>query len=75
MLPGPTMRSALGTVRVPYANAAMACAPPISKTRVRPSIAAVPHTWSTGLGEATQMFATPATCAGTAVIRIVEGKG
>ena len=26
---GPTMRSAFGTVRVPNANAAMACAPPI----------------------------------------------
>ena len=76
MLPGPTMRSALGTVRVPKANAAMACAPPISKHVVRrPASPPSPNTSSTGRGEATQMFGTPATCAGTTVISSVEGSG
>ena len=40
-----------------------------------PSSAAVPKTSSTGLGQATQMFGTPATCAGTTVIISVEGSG
>ena len=69
------MRSARGTVRVPKANAAMACAPPIWKTWFTPSRAAVPNTSVTGRGEATQMFGTPATCAGTTVISSVEGSG
>ena len=69
------MRSARGTVRVPNANAAMACAPPIWNTFPTPSSDAVPNTSATGRGEATQMFGTPATCAGTTVIRRVEGSG
>ena len=69
------MRSARGTVRVPKAKAAMACAPPIWKTLPIPSSDAVPSTSVTGLGEATQMFATPATCAGTTVISSVDGSG
>ena len=33
-LPGPTILSTPGTLRVPYASAAIACAPPIRKNRV-----------------------------------------
>ena len=75
MLPGPTMRSARGTVRVPKAKAAMACAPPIWKTWGTPSIAAVPKTSVTARGQATQTLGTPATSAGMAVISTVEGRG
>ncbi len=35
-LPGPTILSTRGTVSVPYAIAAIACAPPIVKTMDRP---------------------------------------
>ena len=41
----------------------------------RPAGRAVPKTSATGLGHATQMFGTPATCAGTTVIISVEGSG
>ena len=64
-----------GTVRVPKAKAAMACAPPIWKTCATPSRCAVPKTSSTAFGQATQMFGTPATCAGTTVMISVEGSG
>ena len=53
----------------------MACAPPIWNTFATLSSDAVPKTSATGRGEATQIFATPATCAGTTVIRMVEGSG
>ena len=75
MLPGPTMRSARGTVLVPKANAAMACAPPIWKTCRTPNKCAVPKIPVTGLGVATQILGTPATCAGITVIIRVEGSG
>ena len=41
----------------------------------RPAARAVPKTSATGAGQATQMFGTPATCAGTTVIISVEGSG
>src|SRR5688500_10596000 len=75
MFPGPTMRSARGIVRVPYANAAIACAPPSRNTFWTPSIEAVPRISGTGRGEVTQTFGTPATCAGITVIINVEGRG
>ena len=75
MLPGPTMRSARGTVRVPKAKAAMACAPPIWKTFSSPSSRAVPSTSTGGRGHATAMRGTRATCAGITVIITVEGRG
>jgi len=36
-LPGPQILSTAGTLAVPYASAAIACAPPIVKTRVTPA--------------------------------------
>src|ERR1700721_1484 len=54
MLPGPTMRSTLGTVAVPNASAAMACAPPIRKTLSTPKNSAAARISALGCGEAPQ---------------------
>src|SRR5436190_8538304 len=75
MFPGPTMRSARGTVFVPNAKAAMAWAPPRRNTFRRPSNDAVPRISVTGRGEVTHTDGTPATCAGITVIINVEGSG
>ncbi len=69
------MRSTFGTVSVPYASAAMACAPPMRNMCVMPSHCAMPIISGLGFGHATQMVATPATCAGITVISSVEGRG
>ena len=68
-LPGPTILSTRGTVAVPYASAAIACAPPIRKIRVTPGERAggehrVGH--AAAGGTTATISWTPATRAGTA---------
>ena len=63
-------------MRVPNANAAMACAPPIRSTRLAPaSIAAQQIASVDRAGQATVTFGTPATCAGITVITTVDASG
>ena len=51
----------------------MACAPPASITSVTPAISAAASTSGVGRGVARTMRGTPATEAGTAVIRTEDG--
>src|SRR5208337_4506502 len=77
-LPGPTILSTAGTPSTPYASAATACAPPMRYTSVTPrawqaasrSVLYPPNRVG---GATTAISATPAACAGTTVIRSVEG--
>src|SRR5260370_34740471 len=75
MLPGQTMRSTLGTVAVPNAKAAMACAPPMRNRRGMFRNRQVARISGLGCGDATQMVWTPATWAGITVINSVDGSG
>ena len=50
-LPGPTILSTRGIVRVPYAMAAIACAPPILKRRSAPASMAAANTAASGRGQ------------------------
>ncbi len=77
-LPGPTILSALGTVSVPQARAAMAWAPPQRNTRSTPaSRAAARITGFTSPrqvgGETMTISAQPASLAGMQFIRTVDG--
>ncbi len=74
-LPGPTILSTRGTVAVPYARAATAWAPPTRKSRVTPASSAAAITAGSGRGQTATISRTPATRAGTAVIRSEEGSG
>ena len=70
--------STAGTESVPYASAAIACAPPTFTTRVAPERTAAYSTdpWtepSAEGGVATTISSTPATTAGTTVIATLEG--
>ena len=77
MLPGPTILSTRGTVAVPQAIAATACAPPMVKTRCTPQIRAAASTRSfsspPGAGTHITSSATPATCAGIAFMITDDG--
>ena len=80
MLPGPQILSTLGTVSVPYAIAAIACAPPILYISVAPAMDAAAR--MTGAivpsflgGVAKTILPTPATEAGMTSIRTVDGRG
>ena len=69
-----------GTVSVPYAIAATACAPPMAKTLSTSAILAAARTVGSGrpslaAGEHKITSLTPATRAGIAVISTVEGNG
>ena len=73
--PGPTILSTCGTVRVPNARAATACAPPTRNSRVTPASRAAASTTS-GVppgGVTITISGTPATTAGTVFIITVEG--
>ncbi len=76
-LPGPTILSTAGTVAVPYASAAIACAPPIANTRSTPAIAAAASTIAlrtpSGVGVTMTISPTPATFAGIAFISTLDG--
>src|SRR5436853_4029803 len=76
-LPGPTILSTRGTVAVPYANAATACAPPMRYTASTPAIAAAASTAglkpSRPAGETMMTSRTPATRAGIAFIKTDDG--
>ena len=72
-LPGPTILSTRGIVSVPYASAAIACAPPTAHTSSRPSSRAAAATSPAPSGGVTTTIrSTPATCAGTAHMTSVE---
>ena len=72
-LPGPTILSTRGIVSVPYASAAIACAPPTAHTSSTPSAPAAAATRPAPSGGVTTTIrSTPATCAGTAHITSVE---
>ena len=76
--PGPTITSTFGTVAVPRASAATACAPPASRMRVAPAIRAAAATSgrmppSRRGGVATITSGTPASLATAAVMMTVEG--
>ena len=76
--PGPTMTSTRGTVSVPMASAATACAPPASKIRVAPAMRAAAATSGRMLpscrgGVAMITSGTPASRATLAVMMTVEG--
>ena len=77
-LPGPTILSTFGTVSVPYARAAIACAPPTLKILSTPAIFAA--AMITGLTEPSfcggvvmTSSLTPAIFAGMASIKTVDG--
>ena len=73
--PGPTILSTRGIVGVPYARAAIACAPPTRNTRSTPASRAAASTTS-GVppgGVTITISPTPATLAGSALIRTVDG--
>ena len=76
-LPGPTILSTAGIVAVPYASAAIACAPPIAKARVTPARCAAASSSAcftpSGVGTVMTMSATPAILAGKAFISTVDG--
>ena len=79
-LPGPHSMSTAGTVSVPYAMAAIACAPPMPKTRSTPAMSAATSTDGSGEplgpGGVTAITSeTPAILAGTMVMMAVEGSG
>src|SRR5665811_1432983 len=77
-LPGPAIIRHRGTVSVPYAIAAMACAPPTLNTRyppTRPAAASVTGFTDPSAPGGTQktISSTPATLAGIPVIKTVDG--
>ena len=74
-LPGPTIFSTRGTVAVPYASAATACAPPIRNSRETPASSPAAQTVGSRLGLAATTSVTPATRAGMAVISSDDGSG
>ena len=77
MFPGPTILSTAGTVSVPYASAATACAPPTRNTLSTPATAAAASTvkfdFPSGVGATMTISGTPATFAGTAFISTEDG--
>src|SRR5689334_18963064 len=82
MLPGPVIRLTLRQPSNPYANPAIACAPPIAYTSVIPSSSQTASTVGCGSppnsfcgGEATASEGTPATCAGTTFMTTDEASG
>ena len=68
MLPGPAITSTFGTLSVPYASAAIACAPPALSMRSAPQRSAAAMTAGCTFpplaGVATKMCSTPAAFAG-----------
>jgi len=77
-LPGPTIVSTAGTVLVPWASAAIACAPPTRKTcssTPATTIAAATAGFASRErgGVTTTIRPTPATLAGIAFMRTDEG--
>src|SRR5690606_2376381 len=76
-LPGPTILSTAGTVVVPNASAATACAPPIVNTRSTPAMHAAASTIAlrtpSGVGTTITSSRTPATRAGSAFISTDDG--
>ena len=72
-LPGPTILSTRGTVAVPNASAATACAPPMTNTRCTPATLAAPASPADGPGVTMTISRTPAMRAGTAVISTDDG--
>ena len=72
-LPGPTILSTRGTLSVPNASAATACAPPMAKTRCTPATFAAYSVSAEGPGVTITISRTPAMRAGTAVISTDEG--
>ena len=78
MLPGPTILSTLGTLCVPKASAAMACAPPARTTVRTPASFAAARMGAGTLpsgpgGVVMTMVSTPAILAGMASISTLEG--
>jgi len=78
-LPGPNILSTLGTVCVPYASAATACAPPALRTADAPTMWATYITSGDTLpsgrgGVARRISRQPATCAGMPSMSAVEGR-
>ncbi len=78
MFPGPTILSTLGMLFVPYARAAIACAPPTLYISVTPASFAATRVIGYTLPSALQgvvitILGTPATCAGITFIRTVDG--
>ena len=62
-----------GTLSVPYAIAAIACAPPITNTRSTPARRAAASVSGDGPGVVITISRTPATRAGMAVMITVDG--
>ena len=80
MLPGPVTRSTGGHSSVPYANMAIAWAPPTAYASSTPSSAQAARIVGCGCppnsfcaGENTAIDSTPATCAGTTFMTTLEG--
>src|SRR5438094_6900673 len=78
MLPGPATTSTRGMLAVPYARAAIACAPPTRYTASTPARCAAARIAAGTLpsgrgGVASTRSDTPATRAGIAVIKTVDG--
>ncbi|CAB4529767.1 unannotated protein [freshwater metagenome] len=73
--PGPTIRVTRDIDSVPYAKAAIACAPPICVMYSIPSHAANANISLLGFGQTTVIDLTPATCAGMTAIINVEISG
>ena len=76
--PGPTILSAFGMLSVPYASAAIACAPPTLNILSMPAMCAAARitgfTLPSGRGGVTiTRFFTPAIFAGIASIKTVDG--
>ena len=69
--------SVASIVAVPYASAAIACAPPTAKARVTPARLAAASTSGLrtpcGVGTTMMISPTPATCAGSAFMSTVDG--
>src|SRR6187549_858713 len=74
-LPGPTILSTRGTDSVPYASAAIACAPPSLNSLETPASIAAAITTGSGRGHTATTSRTPAATAGMAVISSDEGSG
>src|SRR5205807_8861050 len=72
LLPGPEIFSTRGIEFVPYARAAIACAPPTRAILSMPRTFAVANSSAFGLGQTAAIFGTPATWAGTAVMTSVD---
>src|SRR5262249_21364176 len=77
-LPGPKILSTFGTLSVPYAIAAMECAPPILNTVSMPHSSAATSTagftppFVVGAEQSTR-FGQPTSCAGTPLMITAEG--